>query len=91
MAEKKVELKITSAIVIGGEIKPKDSVVTVPEGLAKNLMARGRAELSTAIEDNLEGKTLSELKDIVKASGLGDPENMKKAELIDAIEAAQSE
>lgn len=91
MAEKQVKLKITSAIAIGGEIKPAGSVVTVPEGLAKNLMHRGRAELVTAAGDGLGDKTVAELKVIAEELEIDGAANMKKGTLIEAIEAAQTE
>lgn len=91
MADKQIELKITSAIAIGGEIKPAGSVVAVPEGLAKNLMHRGRAELATASGDGLGDKTVPELKVIAEGLEIDGAENMKKAALIKAIEAAQTE
>lgn len=52
-----VDIKITSAVAIGGKVvKPgrgKASEVTVPKGLAQNLLQRGKAELLTA--DNKSG------------------------------------
>ena len=54
MPDKKVALNITSAVAIGGKIIVPGSAeaqgVLVDEALAKNLLQRGRAELSTAEE-----------------------------------------
>lgn len=87
MAEKQVKLKITSAIAIDGEIVTSGTVVTVAEGLAKNLLQRGRAELATAGGE----KTVAELKVIAEELDIDGAANMKKGELIEAIETAQSE
>jgi hypothetical protein len=51
MADKKIALNITSAVAIGGKIITPASDAAkglmVDEGLAKNLLQRGRAELAT--------------------------------------------
>lgn len=44
--EKQVELKITSAIAIGGEVVRPDTVVTVSDREARNLLQRGKAVLA---------------------------------------------
>lgn len=46
-------LKLTSAIVINGEILTRDSLVEVDEQLARNLLHRGKAVLATD-EDSLD-------------------------------------
>lgn len=44
---KEVTLKIMSGVVIAGRVaRPGDIVTGVPEALAKNLLTRGKAELS---------------------------------------------
>lgn len=43
-------LKLTSAVAIDGQICRKDSLVEVSEAEAKNLLARGKAEVATADE-----------------------------------------
>lgn len=91
MADKLVNLKITSAIAIGGEIKTAGTIVNVPEELAKNLMHRGRAELATAAGDGLGDKTVPELKAIAEELEIDGAANMKKGALIKAIEVAQTE
>lgn len=91
MADKQIKLKITSAIVIGGEIIVAGKTVTVAEALAKNLMARGRAELLTASGKSADEQSVAELKVIAEELEIDGAANMKKADLIDAIEAAQSE
>lgn len=91
MADKQIKLKITSAIVIGGKIIVAGKTVIVAEALAKNLMARSRAELLTASGKSADEQSVAELKVIAEELEIDGAANMKKADLIDAIEAAQSE
>lgn len=48
MTMKTIWLKVTSAIVVGGEIAAPGELVEVTESEAKNLLHRGKAELATA-------------------------------------------
>lgn len=102
MADKKVALNITSAVAIGGKIivpsSPDAKGILVEETLAKNLLHRGRAELATDNETDdddddkpLADMNVAELKTIANGLGIDGADGMKKAELIKAIEKAESE
>lgn len=92
MAEKKVKIKITSAIAVEGQIIKPDQEITVSEAVAKNLLNRGRAELAEKPDTKpLKSMTVAELKDYAFDRDIDVDEDMKKAELIDAIEAAEAE
>lgn len=52
---KEIELKITSAIVINGDVVRPNTVVTVSDREARNLLHRGKAELHVA-EDKAPAK-----------------------------------
>lgn len=41
-----VEVKITAAVAIGGNIIKPGKIILLPYGLAQNLLQRGRAELA---------------------------------------------
>lgn len=45
---KTIWLKVTSAIVVGGEIAMPGELIEVTQAEAKNLLHRGKAELATA-------------------------------------------
>lgn len=45
---KEIKLKITSAIVINGEVVRPDTFITVSDREARNLLHRGKAELAVA-------------------------------------------
>jgi len=98
MADKKIHLKISSAVAIGGKIivpgKGKKSEVTVDEPLAKNLLSRGRAELLTdddAAESDLSKSSVADLKAMAVELEIEGSDNMKKPALIAAVEAALGE
>jgi hypothetical protein len=91
MADKNVKIKITSAVAIGGEIKRPGTVVTVAEELAKNLLHRGRADLATGEGKPLSKMSADELKALAVTLEINGADGMKKAELIEYIELAQSE
>jgi hypothetical protein len=95
MADKKVQITITAAIVVGGSIVRPGTSIEVDEVLAKNLLHRDRATLTSVDVDG--GKPLSEMSlkelkaeaadlDITEAEGMA-----KKADVIAAIEAALAE
>jgi len=100
---KKIEIKLTSAVVIGGKIKTRGSVVTVDEKLATNLLQRGKANLHDTIiapiagtfdgedvEDApLDDHTVPELKEIAAQYEIDGVASMNKAQLIEAIQAAE--
>lgn len=91
MADKKVKIKITSAVSIDGKIKIPGRVVTVAEELAKNLLHRGRAEVATGEGKPLSKMSADELKALAATLEIDGAEGMKKADLIEYIELAQSE
>ena len=91
-------LKLTSAIVIDGQIHKAGSLVEVSEAEAKNFLHRGKAVLATA-EDGVEqgeertGTDYSSwnkaaLLEYAKASGLEVVSGMTKDQIIDVIESA---
>lgn len=55
----KFPLKITSAVAINGKMYPKDSKLEAEADIAKNLLARGKAELDSDFDfqqqDEAEG------------------------------------
>lgn len=93
---KKIEIKITSAVVLDGEIVTPKSKVRVDAKIARNLVARGKAEeLGAGAEEDgekpLDEHTVPELKEIAKEYGVEGADKMKRADLIAAIEAAEAE
>lgn len=96
MAGNQIKLIITSAIAIGGQIKTPGTEVTVDEDLAKNLMHRGRAELATdggqaKADKPLAEQTVPQLKALAATFDIEGAANMNKADLVAAIDEAQSE
>jgi outer membrane biosynthesis protein TonB len=49
-AEELYPLRVTSAVVLGGAVVTKGSVIEVDEAVAKDLLRRGKAEVAT-LED----------------------------------------
>ncbi|QTP60922.1 hypothetical protein HNO53_20720 [Billgrantia antri] len=101
---KTLDLECTSAFMVKGEmITPKKTVRGVPEADALNLVRRGKAKIVAAGPEAagasadeaeapaLEELTVEELKATAKEYEIEGAENMKKAELIAAIEAAEAE
>lgn len=93
MGKKSVEITITSAVVIAGAIAKPDSVHTVDETFAKDLLRRNKAVLTTgeAPGPDLNDYKVDELKELAAELDVEGAANMKKAELIEAIEKAQAE
>lgn len=107
MAKKRTyEISITSAVVLGGEIVTAGRTVAVDGKTARNLLHRGKAELAAGHEDDvadaggaadqgtdapLSGHTVAELREFVAEMGIKGAASMRKAELIDAIKAADEE
>jgi hypothetical protein len=97
MSKKTISLKCSSAFMVNGEMVTKDQVVHgVPEADAKNLIRRGKAVQVESEEDGAEAPalkdlTVAELRDTAEAYDIEGAANMKKAELIEAIQKAESE
>lgn len=92
---KEVALKITSAIVLDGEIVRPGTVVSISDRAARNLLNRGKAELSVGDDEDtapdLGAMTVKELREFAGEKNIELPENAKKAELIDLITAAAAQ
>ena len=95
-------LKLTSAIVVDGEIIRAGNLVELSEPEAKNLLGRGKAVLATAADgyhgaddyDETSGVDLSklnkaQLQDIANGHGIEFEDSTTKAQLIAAIEAKE--
>lgn len=92
---KSVRLKLTSAIVIAGAIAKAGEVVEVTELEAKNLLARGKGELNDEqpadeVDLDLSKKTKDQLLEIADNLEIEGAAKMNKAQLIEAIEAADN-
>lgn len=92
---KSVLLKLTSAIVISGVIAKAGEVVEVTEHEAKNLLARGKGELhgeqlADEVDLDLSKKTKDQLLEIADNLEIEGAAKMNKAQLIEAIEAADN-
>lgn len=86
-------LKLTSAIAMDGEIIKAGDLVEVTEKEAKNLLHRGKGVLAGEKEleqsaANLADLTVEALRKIADDAGVEGYRDLKKAELIAAIEAA---
>lgn len=95
---KTMSLKCTSAFVVQGEIiTPKKTVHGVPRAEALNLIQRGKAEEVLDGDDPgtelpaLEEMTVPDLRKVAEEYEIEGAANMKKAELIEAIEAAEGD
>lgn len=92
---KSVLLKLTSAIVIAGAIAKAGEVVEVTELEAKNLLARGKGVLNDEqpadeVDLDLSRKTKDQLLEIADNLEIEGAAKMNKAQLIEAIEAADN-
>lgn len=92
---KSIVLLLTSAIVIDGDVMKKGSLVEVSEAEAKNLLHRGKAVIHDEQPDHepvdlsqLNKDQLADMADQLEIDGAG---KMTKAQLIEAITAAQAE
>lgn len=65
---KTASVLLTSAIVIGGELIRRGTIVTIGEDAAKDLLRRGKAEVATA-EDEPEPEAEDEPEEPAKPSG----------------------
>jgi hypothetical protein len=97
-------LKLTSAIVVDGEIVRAGSLVELPEPEAKNLLSRGKAVLATSADgynggdddDETSGVGLSrlnktQLQEIAKGHGIEFEDSTTKAQLIAAIKEKEAD
>ena len=101
MSKKTESVKVTSAIVMGGRVVRAGSVLDgIPRRDAKDLARRGKCTILNETVDGedpetevpeLSEMTVSELKGIADEYAVEGAANMKKAELIKAIEAAEAE
>ena len=97
----KIALELTSAVVIGGKVKPRGSEVHVDAKLAKNLLQRGKAKLadgpapSPEPDENtavpLDKHSVADLKVIAAEYEIEGADKMNKADLIAAIEAVEAD
>lgn len=92
---KKFDFKLSSAIVHDGEIMAPGSVVSLSEKEAKNLLRRGKGELLTApvgepVDVDLSKLTVDALRDMATDLGITNVRDLKKSDLILAIEDVQA-
>ncbi|USZ80535.1 hypothetical protein MQ4_06 [Serratia phage MQ-4] len=90
---KSIVLKLTSAIVVDGEVMPKDSLVELSEAEAKNLLHRGKAVLhdvqpASDEDTDITKMNKDQLIDIANQMEIDGADKMTKAQLIEAITAA---
>lgn len=99
---KTYELKLTSALVIAGQVVRAGTKVEVDEATAKDFLRRGKAELLgapvAADEDpadsdqvDLAKMSKAELVEIATAMNIEGADKLNKAELVEAIQAADKE
>ena len=92
---KSIVLCLTSAIVIDGDVMKKGSLVEVSESEAKNLLHRGKAVIHDEQPDyepvDITKMNKDELIDLAHQHEIDDADKMTKAQLIEAITAAQAE
>ena len=97
MSKKTISLQCTSAFFVKGKMITKDKIVHgVPEAEALNLIRRGKAKKIEAEDDGAEALalkdlTVAELRDVANEYDIEGAADMKKAELIEAIEKVESE
>ena len=89
---KTVNIELTSAIAVDGELVRAGEVIEVTEKNARNLMRRGKAVLADEQpmdESELAELTVAELRELADDAGITGYSDMRKAELIAALEAAE--
>ena len=89
---KSVNVELTSAVVVNGEIATAGEVIEVTEKAARNLMRRGKAVLADeqpVDESELSELTVAEFRDLADDAGITGYSDMRKAELIAALEAVE--
>lgn len=87
-----ITLKLTSAVAIDGNIHRPGSTIDVAPRLARELLARGKAEVAepeadTAPLDDLDEATDDQLRDLAKEYALKLPRRFDRATWIKAIRA----
>lgn len=89
---KTVYVTLTSAIAVDGELVKAGETIGCTEKNARNLMRRGKAVLADekpADESDLSELTVAELRELAEDAGITGYSDMRKAELIAALEAAE--
>lgn len=87
----KYTLKLTRAIAIDGVIRKAGSVVEADEGLARDLLRRGKAELAEAQAEiattngHLDRLTKDQLVEVAANLGIEGANKLTKQKLIEAI------
>lgn len=91
---KSIVLKLTSAIVVDGEVMKADSLVEVSESEAKNLLHRGKAVIHDEQRDyepiDLSKLNKDQLIDLADQYEIDGADKLTKAQLIEVITAAQT-
>lgn len=92
---KSIVLRLTSAIVVDGDVMKKDSLVEVSEAEAKNLLHRGKAVIHDEQPDyepvDLTKLNKDQLVDVADQYEIDGADKLTKAQLIEAITAAQAQ
>ena len=90
-----MHIKMTSGVMIAGQLTRKGAVINVPRADARRLLARGKAVLvaheeAAALPEqpDLADLTVAELRAEAVQRGLNVAPGARKAELIDALQAA---
>ena len=86
---RQTRILITAAVAIGGKIIRPGAEVCVGDTVARNLLSRGRAELSNdAVEENLAALNDKQLKKMAGDLGIEGVGKLDRETLIAEIEAA---
>ena len=91
MVERKTyNIRLTAAIVRDGHVVKAGTIIGCGAQQAKNLMDRGKGRLADeqpGDEDDLSNYKVPELKEMAAEAGIQGCEQMKKADLIKALES----
>lgn len=95
MPKKRVAIELTSPILFGGRMRLPGAVIDCSHTEAKGLLHRNKGKLSTIEIANTDEKPLpdhsvAELREIADEYEIDGAQDMKKGDLIAAIEAAES-
>jgi hypothetical protein len=92
---KSIVLRLTSAIVVDVDVMKKGSLVEVSEAEAKNLLHRGKAVIHDEQPDyeqvDLSKLNKDQLIDLADQYEIDGADKMTKAQLIEAITAAEAD